>query len=152
MPGKALVVDANILIRAVLGIRTRQVIEAYADTASFFVPEIAYRDAKEHLRTLTVRRGGDPQKSAAFLDALVRVMDLVEYEIFGAFEIEAKKRLAGRDPDDWPILASALALGCPIWTEDTDFFGCGVPTWTSDRVEIFLREQSDSPDIPDPGK
>jgi hypothetical protein len=23
-------------------------------------------------------------------------------------------------------------------TEDTDFFGCGVATWTSNRVEIFL--------------
>jgi predicted nucleic acid-binding protein len=45
-----------------------------------------------------------------------------------------------RDEDDWPILASALALGCPIWTEDTDFFGCGVPTWTTDRVEFFLQE------------
>ena len=41
-------------------------------------------------------------------------------------------------PEDWPILASALALGCPIWTEDADFFGCGVATWTSNRVEIFL--------------
>jgi hypothetical protein len=31
-------------------------------------------------------------------------------------------------------------LGCPIWTEDTDFFGCGVATWTTDRVEIYLAE------------
>jgi len=38
------------------------------------------------------------------------------------------------------MLAAALALGCPIWTEDTDFFGCGVATWTSDRVRMFLRE------------
>jgi hypothetical protein len=37
-----------------------------------------------------------------------------------------------------PILTSALALGCPIWTDDTDFFGCGVATWTCNNVEIFL--------------
>jgi hypothetical protein len=30
MPGKALVVDANILVRAVLGKRVRKVIEAYS--------------------------------------------------------------------------------------------------------------------------
>ena len=48
MRGKALVVDANILVRAVLGKRTRQVIEAYAGSVSFFIPEIAYRDAEEH--------------------------------------------------------------------------------------------------------
>ena len=41
--------------------------------------------------------------------------------------------------EDWPVLACALALECPIWTEDRDFFGTGVATWTSDRVELFLR-------------
>jgi hypothetical protein len=43
-----------------------------------------------------------------------------------------------RDEDDWPVLAAALTFGCPIWTEDTDFFGCGVATWTTDRVELYL--------------
>ena len=39
-----------------------------------------------------------------------------------------------------PILAAALALRCPIWTEDADFFGTGIGTWTTDRVELFLAE------------
>ena len=39
-----------------------------------------------------------------------------------------------------PILAAALALGCPIWTEDTDFFGCGVATWTSASIGSFLTQ------------
>lgn len=32
---------------------------------------------------------------------------------------------------------------CPqaIWTEDTDFFGAGIAVWSSDRIEIFLKEQ-----------
>jgi hypothetical protein len=34
----------------------------------------------------------------------------------------------------------ALLLGLPIWTEDQDFFGSGIATWTTDRVELFLRE------------
>jgi predicted nucleic acid-binding protein len=67
-------------------------------------------------------------------------VDLIGAEVYGAFETEARERLGPRDPEDWPILASALALGCPIWTEDTDFFGCGVATWTSNRVQMFLRE------------
>jgi len=40
----------------------------------------------------------------------------------------------------WPILPAALAVGCPIWTEDTDFFGCGVATWTSNRIKLYLRD------------
>ena len=69
---------------------------------------------------------------------MVGLADLVGPDLYGEFESEARKRLGARDPDDWPILPAALALGCPIWTEDTDFFGCGVATWTSNRIEIFL--------------
>ena len=116
MPGKALVLDANILVRAVLGRRVREIIETYAEQASLFVPEVAYVEAEQHVPALVTRRGGDPHKA-------VRL-----------------ERLGDRDPEDWPILASALAIGCPIWTEDTDFFGCGVPTWTTSRVVMFLRE------------
>ena len=48
---------------------------------------------------------------------------------------------ASRDEEDWPVLAAALALSCAVWTEDTDFFGSGIAVWTSDRIEIFLKEQ-----------
>jgi predicted nucleic acid-binding protein len=45
MPDKALVLDANILVRAVLGKRTRDVIQKYAEEVSFFVPEVAFAEA-----------------------------------------------------------------------------------------------------------
>ena len=32
------------------------------------------------------------------------------------------------------------ALECPIWTEDKDFFGVGIATWTSRTVELYFRE------------
>ena len=140
MPSKTMVVDANILVRAVLGTRVREVIETYAGSASFFVPETAYSEAEEHLAKLVVKRGGDPEKALALLRSLGCLVDLIGVDVYGAFETEARERLGPRDPEDWPILASALALRCPIWTEDTDFFGCGVATWTSNRVRMFLRE------------
>jgi predicted nucleic acid-binding protein len=74
------------------------------------------------------------------LASLANVVQTVEFEAYSGFEAIARQRLARRDEDDWPILAAALALGCPIWTEDTDFFGCGVATWTTDRVELYLAE------------
>ena len=140
MPSKTLVVDANILIRAVLGTRVRQVIEANAENTSFLVPEPAFAEAEEHLEKLVVKRGGDPEKALALLRALGRLVELIGSDVYGEFEAEARERLGPRDPEDWPILASALAVQCPIWTEDTDFFGCGVATWTSNRVEMFLRK------------
>jgi predicted nucleic acid-binding protein len=139
MPSRALVVDANILVRAVLGRRVRDVIEG-AGNVSFFVPETAFVEAEEHVAALAIKRGGDPEIALAFLHSMSHVVELIGCEVYGQFEVEARERLDKRDPDDWPILASALALGCPIWTEDTDFFGCGVATWTTDRVQMFLRE------------
>jgi predicted nucleic acid-binding protein len=140
MSNRALVIDANILVRAVLGERVRAVIGAHAEDVSFFVPEVAYAEAEEHLATLVIKRGGNPEKALALLRSLRSLVVLIGSEVYGELETEARERLGARDPEDWPILASALALGCPIWTEDTDFFGCGVATWTSDRVLMFLRE------------
>jgi predicted nucleic acid-binding protein len=139
MPNRALVVDANILVRAVLGKRVREVMEAHAENVSFFVPEAAYGEAEEHIAALVVKRGGDADKALALLRSLGRLLERVGDEVYGDFEAEARERLEMRDQDDWPILATALALGCPIWTEDSDFFGCGVATWTSNRVQVFLR-------------
>jgi len=134
------VVDSNILVRAVLEKRVRGVIEEFAESTSFFLPEAAYAEAEEHLPALVIKRGGDPEKALALLRSLRSLMVPIGSDVYGEFETEARRRLAARDPEDWPILASALALGCPIWTEDTDFFGCGVATWTSDRVLMFLRK------------
>ena len=139
MPGKALVVDANILVRAVLGKRVRELIETYGGQASFFVPDVAYAEAEQHLPSLVIKHGGDPERTLALLGSLGRLVELIGSEVYGEFEAEARERLGQRDQEDWPILASALAIGCAIWTEDSDFFGCGVATWTSGRVEMFLR-------------
>ena len=31
-----------------------------------------------------------------------------------------------------------MAIGCPVWTEDADFFGAGVATWTSYRLKLWF--------------
>src|SRR5260370_4239997 len=112
MLGKALVVDANILVRAVLGKRVRTVIETYCDSVSFFVPEAAYAEAEEHLPRLTLRHGGDPEKALAFLRTPRHLVELIRKDVYGEFEGEARERLVQRDPDDPPSLAAALALCC----------------------------------------
>ena len=100
MPRKALVIDANILVRAVLGKRVREVIERYVGQVSFFLPEAAYAEAEEHLAVLVIKRGGDPGKALAFLRSLAGLVDLIGIEIYGKFEAEARERLGQRDPED----------------------------------------------------
>jgi hypothetical protein len=72
MERRALVLDANILIRAVLGQQVRRIIEAHADNVSFFIPEAVYAEAEEHLARLVAKHGGDPTKAMAFLISMPR--------------------------------------------------------------------------------
>lgn len=51
---------------------------------------------------------------------------------------KALQRIERRDADDWPVLACAMTIGCPVWTEDADFFGTGMATWTTDRVALYF--------------
>ena len=67
-----------------------------------------------------------------------RTVEQVDRSLYEHFEPIARERIDRRDPDDWPAVAILLRL--PIWTEDQDFFGSGVATWTTDRVEVYLRE------------
>ena len=139
-----LVLDANILIRAILGRRVRQLLDSYAGRGlSFCAPDSAYAEAEKYLPALLKKRGKSDADLAATLEDLRLLVKPINRDAYEHLEAEARKRLRGRDEDDWPVLATALSFSCAIWTEDADFFGAGVAQWTSDRVEIFLRNQAD---------
>ena len=138
MSKKAIVLDANILIRAVLGSRVQSIIIENAKSVQFFTPAVAYDDARKYLPALLEKRGVDGAAALKVLDALEAVVQPMEAELYDSLKREALDRISIRDADDWPVLACALAIGCPVWTEDADFFGAGIATWTTDRVEIYL--------------
>ena len=137
-----IVLDANILVRAVLGIKVASLLDRYALPVRTVAPDFAFTEARKALREIASLRGASSSQSLLVLDSLYELVEEVEFSLYAPFESAARLRIGRRDPDDWPVLAAALALGAPIWTEDLDFFGCGVATWTSDRVEIFLRERT----------
>ena len=138
MTGKAIVLDANILIRAVLGKRVRELIFGNLQTVKFFAPDIAYADARKYLPALLKKRGVDATAAMLVLDRLEAIVQSIDAELYQSMQQQALQRIAARDADDWPVLACAMTLGCPVWTEDADFFGTGVATWTSDRVELYF--------------
>ena len=146
MTPRTIVLDANVLMRAVLGRRVARLREDFAPQVTFLAPDVAFDDVREHLATVLTKRG-ELRALQASLDKLtalqtaVQVVDQAEYE---AMKPAALARVGPRDPDDWPILACALLLNCPIWTEDRDFFGTGVATWTTALVELYFTD-------PDPG-
>lgn len=136
---KALILDANILIRAVLGLKVRNLILDNAEKVRFFVPEVCLADAKKYLPEILSSKGLNPSLAIDVLHGLMSHIHLLESDWLEDFEEASKERMQSRDPDDWPVLAAALALDCPIWTQDADFFGVGVVTWSTQHIESFFR-------------
>lgn len=142
MQGKRLVIDANILVRAVLGVRVRELIERYCESAAFYVAESNLEEAMQYLAELAPRRGIREEVWRASLTGILSAVQIIPQQELTAAEADAKARIGKRDEADWPAVAGALQFDCPVWTEDADFFGSGVATWTTATVEIFLRGDS----------
>lgn len=71
MSNRAIVLDANILIRAVLGKRVRELLLANAATVKFFAPDVAYADARKYLPALLEKRHMHPTN---FLKAFKKIL------------------------------------------------------------------------------
>src|SRR5690554_4744424 len=125
---KLIVLDANILVRALLGERVSHLLDTYRAQAGFFTPTICYDEVRMHLPTIVQKRGLPSEPFLQAIDGLYRVVLPVDEAVYGEYEREAKRRIKERDVRHWPLLALSLAFGCPIWTEDNDFFGTGVAT------------------------
>jgi predicted nucleic acid-binding protein len=144
-----LVLDANVLVSELLRVRGRDLIqnpqlrlhvsERAWDEARYELPRRAGRIVTQGRMT---REIADEAVNAAFALAGEEVAVVLD-EAYTDFEERAAYRIP-RDPNDVPTVALALALGgdegrCGIWTNDGDFLGCGIPTWTSDTLLAHLR-------------
>ena len=141
MDRRGLVLDANILVRAVFGQRVLHIIESHEDDASFYAPDVCFLDAEKYIPRVSKQRGLNSSSQLTMLRRIGAIVELVDWNVYKQYEPRARDRIASRDPDDWPVVAVALLLNLPIWTEDKDFFGSGIATWTTDRVELYLRQQ-----------
>ena len=136
---KRIVLDANILLRAVFGVRVRSLLETHEDSVSFYAPDICFADARKYIPSISEKRRIDPEPGIQVLDQLSRLIEVVDRTLYEEFEVSARERVISRDENDWPIVATSLLLKCPVWTEDRDFFGSGISTWTTETVDLYLR-------------
>jgi predicted nucleic acid-binding protein len=141
-----LVVDTSVLVGELLRAvgRTR----LGDERLELFLPEQMWGETQVELpRRISAfvrRRGLEPklgdELTAACLTAVETNVVILDEGIYAALEEEARERSL-RDPKDWPVVASALALSAGIWTNDSDFLGTGVATWTTDSLQRWLQRQ-----------
>jgi predicted nucleic acid-binding protein len=133
-----LVLDANILIRATLGNKVKKFLVDFNGIVEFFTPDSCVEEIQKYLPLLFEKRNMPPDLAFEVFDSLLNFIQVIDEGFYKEHEIEAQKRIRDRDPRDWPVVATALLFNCPIWTEDKDFFGLGIPLWTTDRIHLYF--------------
>jgi predicted nucleic acid-binding protein len=127
-----MIVDANVLVSAVLGSAVR-LREAKARGLQLLVPEA---QLSETVRVLVRILGADLEAARAAVDAVAGRLTVLNMESLALFETQASARLEVRGKPDWPVLAAALMLDAHIWTNDRDLFGVGSPVWSTYNIQF----------------
>lgn len=138
-----LVVDTSVLVGELLRSSGRE--RLGDDRLELFLPERMWDEDQVELprrvAAFARRRHLDRTISdalvSACLDAVEANVAILDDAIYAAVEDEARGRSL-RDAADWPVVASALVLSADIWTNDNDFLGTGVATWTTDSLRGWL--------------
>lgn len=94
---KTLVLDANILVRAVLSTKVRTLLERHSSQIRFFAPDVCFGDAEKYLPLIFEKRGLPTKPAREVLAGLSRIVQTVEADIYGDYREEAIQRIAIRD-------------------------------------------------------
>lgn len=141
-----LVVDASVLMAELLRSRGRE--RLGDERLELFIPEHTWAETQHELP----RRVAAFARRRAITDAeateLVRLclaaiesnVVVIDSAVLVPLEDEARSRVL-RDPNDWPLVAGALALSAGVWTVDNDLLGTGVPTWTTESLQVWLERR-----------
>lgn len=131
------VADANVLLSALIGGRARLVIASPEGPACVATQAVA-EEITRHLPRLAAKRHLDQ----ALLFAALQVMPIAwkPAATYDDLREEAERRIAARDPDDWPTVALALKLDLPVWSQDKDLRDAGVEVFTTGDLLDALRE------------
>lgn len=142
-----LAVDASTLVGEVLRARGRALLQ-HPDLDLVMAAEVWGETEHEPRKraALLAQRGVLSETRAAQLveDALAVIavrVTVVPSDVYAARLDEARRRIP-RDQRDVPAVALALALDRGIWAADRDFFGCGLPVWTTETLQLHLDDQA----------
>ena len=125
---KRVVLDANILIRAVPGTQVRGLLNGYEDAAEFNTPDICLADAHKHSASISARKGVDPALAESVRNIITGgLIQVVARSLYEEFKERAQARISSRDPDDWPIVATALLLDAQSGPKTTTSLAMALP-------------------------
>jgi predicted nucleic acid-binding protein len=126
-----LAADANVLLSAVLGGRARLVL-SHPGIEEVLTTETTFAEVQEYASLLGQKKKLAPE--ALMLAVAALPVSIVAREVYEKAIGGARKRIGWRDPDDAELLAMAMHLSIPLWSNDNDFENCGADWYTTAQL------------------
>ncbi len=123
-----LAADANVLLSAVIGGRAKVVL-SHPDIEEIVTTEVTFSEVEEYV-TVLARKKRLPLDALLLATATLPV-SVIEPGIYARKLAQARTLIERRDPDDVDLLALALHLRIPLWSNDSDFKGTGIEWYTT---------------------
>lgn len=121
-----LAVDANPILSALIGGSAREIF-LKAETTSFYTTEYNFREVEKYIPILSEKRKISVED--LYLSLSITPLLVCEDNFYKSKISRAKTLIEKRDPHDIHLLALALKLECPIWSNDKDFEGLGIQVY-----------------------
>jgi len=112
-----IVVDANPLLSALIGGRSREVL--FSGNFNFLSPQPTLFEVEKYLPHVAEKTGQN--ELVLFREFELLPVVAVQPRHYEARLERATVLISGRDPKDVHVLALAIELDVPIWSEDRDF-------------------------------
>jgi predicted nucleic acid-binding protein len=128
--------DANALLSAVLGGRANLILH-HPEVDEVLTAEETLDEVQEYAAGLARKKR--LHEDLVLLAVATLPVTVIERKIYESGIAEASRRIGRRDPGDIPILALALTLNLPLWSNDKDFKDVGVEWYTTERLLRRLR-------------
>lgn len=134
-----LVVDANIMLSAILGRSLTRLLRLVDAGIGLAAP---VQQLAEVRTVLSRRKRLLDADITGKLDLLVAAIEPLPIDLFAGNEDRARARLDESGQPDWPVLAAAMTIDAAIWSLDRDFFGVGIPVWSTVNLDFAVAEGS----------
>lgn len=131
-----LVTDANVLLSAVIGGQARTVLE-HPGVESVVTTAVTFAEVQEYTGHLAQKKRLDLE--LVLLAVATLPVAIAPGEQYKDALPRARRKIGKRDPDDVEILALAMHLGWPLWSNDKDFEAAGVEVYTTAEFLQRLR-------------
>jgi predicted nucleic acid-binding protein len=129
-----LVADANVLLAAVLGGRAKTVLQ-HPEIEEVLTAEVTFGEVQEY--SVILAREKRLPVDALLLAMAALPITVVEEPVYASALPRARKLIGQRDADDVDILALALHMRLPLWSNDNDFEDTGIEWYTT--AELLKR-------------